>query len=293
MNLYDNTEISSDSVSCDAKDSIDYRIAEARKELINNFFMTNYIVLFENRLIMAQYAEIVGSLDMELARLDYKLARSAKKLAFIKSTLSFGQALINSRIETIVDAQTEKQLTELKTKEKLFQGKLEFMELVDTTGEASLNEIHECYKTLVKRLNPDITGHKEADDLRIYVLAQKAYQSLDIDQLRALVSITNSYDYQKCNFNAKSKSEDSLDLELLLINLEKSAKKLEKIKGCHPYTLKEQLEDPKWMSQKRSELENKIAITKKSLAETTNVIDELLSGVGTKTTYTKDETRLV
>ena len=62
MSLYNNKETSNASSENNSQVSLDSRIAEARVALVNNLFAINFIILFENRLIMSRYAEQLRAL---------------------------------------------------------------------------------------------------------------------------------------------------------------------------------------------------------------------------------------
>lgn len=114
-------------------------------------------------------------------------------------------------------------------------------------------ELKEIYKTLVKRLHPDLNPHYTEEDKRLFLITVKAYQIGDLPQLRALLALLN-----------KEKPQEELpsDPEALLAEVEKLQEKkstleirIAKRSKSFPFDQKELLSSPVAILKKQAELE--------------------------------------
>ena len=114
-------------------------------------------------------------------------------------------------------------------------------------------ELKEIYKTLVKRLHPDLNPHYTEEDKRLFLITVKAYQIGDLPQLRALLALLN-----------KEKPQEELpsDPEALLAEVEKLQEKkstleirIAKRSESFPFDQKELLSSPVAILKKQAELE--------------------------------------
>ena len=119
---------------------------------------------------------------------------------------------------------------------------------------ADTEELHKLYRTLMKRLHPDVHVGEDEKRAEYFALAQKAYQ----DGLRSLEAATRHFDPK--DDLAEEEDANALATELELQQVERSAmeKQLNELENCEDMQLGKLLQDPEWVSSRTAELREAI-----------------------------------
>lgn len=131
-------------------------------------------------------------------------------------------------------------------------------------------ELREIYKTLVKRLHPDLNPHYTEEDKRLFLITVKAYQIGDLPQLRAVLALLNK---------EKHSEELPSDPETLSAEIEKLREKkstleirMAKRSKSFPFDQRELLSSPVKILEKQAELQAIIQELEESEKEMQTII---------------------
>ena len=151
---------------------------------------------------------------------------------------------------------------------------------------ADTEELHKLYRTLMKRLHPDVHVGEDEKRAEYFALAQKAYQDGDIVVLRSLEAATRHFDPK--DDLAEEEDTNALATELELQQVERSAmeKQLNELENCEDMQLGKLLQDPEWVSSRTAELREAIAAHLASFRGMTIDPDQVIIGAGTEYLYT-------
>lgn len=192
-------------------------------------------------------------------KLLYAQLRLVLSLETLRLRRSLLQAYIN-RDEAPNIAEIDKQMVQQRLEfhrlleEKLAQLKAarEYWDRPHLSPEET-KEVKEIYKTLVKRLHPDLNPHYTEEDKRLFLITVKAYKMGDLPQLRTVLALLNK---------EKRTEELPSDPEALLAEIKKLQEKkstleirIAKRSESFPFDHKELLSSPVKILEKQAELE--------------------------------------
>lgn len=192
-------------------------------------------------------------------KLLYTQLRLVLSLETLRLRRSLLQAYIN-RDEAPNIAEIDKQMAQQRLEfhrlleEKLAQLKAaqEYWDRPHLSPEET-KEIKEIYKTLVKRLHPDLNPHYTEEDKRLFLITVKAYKMGDLPQLRAVLALLNK---EKRTEELPSDPE-ALSAEIAKLREKKSFLELRIANRSEsfPFDHKELLSSPVKILEKQAELE--------------------------------------
>lgn len=205
--------------------------------------------------IETAYMLALGGLEYKAFELNCSVLRLKRKIDLIQAKKNRQEKVELSSIEKILDkefAQYQQQLDEQINK---------MNEALDHSMKRILNdeetkEIKKLYRSVVKALHPDLHPDVTPAQLQLFQNAVQAYEDGDLNSLRIIAEMVTEPVIPE-------QTEDALSL--LVKDKERLAKCLEQIrvqisaiKLQYPYTMKDLIEDPEQIAEKRAELEQTI-----------------------------------
>lgn len=208
-------------------------------------------------------------------KLLYTQLRLALSIAALRLRRSLLQAYIN-RDQAPDLVEIDKQMAQQRLEyRRLLEQKLDQLKAAQAYWDAprltpeESKEIKEIYKTLVKRLHPDLNPHYTEEDKKFFLAAVKAYKACDLQQLQAILALVN-----------KGQPADiPLDSESLSVEIEKLQKKMRLLEAkllkrsdSFPFDQKELLANPVAIQERQAELQAVIKELEESEQEMQTII---------------------
>lgn len=233
------------------------RLRSAQNRIGDLLFEIDTITLQENPRIEADYATKIGCLENELIRCQLTAHRAKRRLTLAQARANAGTTFAYDDFE----AQMDEEFAEW---ERQFQANFEtYLRAVEYRSTHCImafedgRELSRIHRTLVKRLHPDTHPDQDERAHRLFLAAQSAYGSGDLALLRSLIVATEDLG-QDDDVDALNEDELAVALEIALAHQRVVEERLSSLKCSAPYSLKERLEDPKWVGERTAELRRQI-----------------------------------
>lgn len=205
--------------------------------------------------IETAYILALGSLEYKAYEWHCKILRIKRKIDLIQAKINRQENIILSVIEDQLDeefAEFQKRLDEQiqKMNEALEHSKGKLL------TDEEMKELKKLYRSIVKALHPDLHPDITPAQIQLFQNAVKAYECGDLESLRIISEMVVDSDLSEQNENAIAelvKEKERLAKSLQAIN-----NQIEKIKDEYPYTMKELVQDPEQIAEKKAELEELI-----------------------------------
>ena len=123
-------------------------------------------------------------------------------------------------------------------------------------------EIKILYRSIAKAFHPDLHPELTPAQMQLFHNALQAYENGDLDNLRIISEMAEEPNVPECSENGLSVLVK--DKERLTKTMELIRKQISVIKSEYPYTMKELVNSPEQISEKRSELERAITDLKEA-----------------------------
>lgn len=140
--------------------------------------------------------------------------------------------------------------------------------------EDEAKEIKRLYRLIVKALHPDLHPNVTPEEIRLFHQAVRAYEDGDLMALQLISEI--AIQPAMPEYSAEALSFLNAEKERLGAALSSIREQIVKIKSEFPYTMKDLVDDPKQIAEKRAELENTITNLKEAYDYYAARIEELL-----------------
>lgn len=223
--------------------------------------------------IETAYMLSIGSLEYKAFELNCNVLRLKRKIDLIQAKKNRQEKILLSTIEEMLDKEFAEFQSQLDEQINRMNQALEHSKgRVLTVDETK--ELKKLYRTIVKGLHPDLHPDVTPAQIQLFQNAVQAYEAGDLNSLR----IINEMVAQPV---IPEQSENGLtalikDKERLTKTLELIREQISAIKAEYPYTMKDLVEDPDQIAEKKAEIEETIT----ALTEAYNVyaarIKELL-----------------
>lgn len=241
----------------DVKTNIVEEISEVRAHIAELLLEIDDIVLQVNPHIEAEYATKIGYLENDLLKWQIAARRARRRFTLAQARANSGMTFAADEFE----AQLDEELAEW---ESLLAASIEaFLEAAERAASsrpmspADSRELKSLHRELIKRLHPDLHPGQPDEATRFFMVAQAAYESGNLDALRAIAVATEDMGQEEVN-SSLTEDEASIELELVLAHERVIAQQLNELKRSNPYALKERLEDGAWVVRRTSELKKQI-----------------------------------
>ena len=121
---------------------------------------------------------------------------------------------------------------------------------------ADNREIRKLYYALVKRLHPDLHPESDENRRRLWLQVQDAYQSGDLEQMRALSLLGEQTVATEDGGSLEALHRQGKTLRRQVAALHE---RIDRIEDRAPFPLRKQLADEEWVAARRAEIEARTA----------------------------------
>ncbi|MHB1463283.1 MAG: DnaJ domain-containing protein [Armatimonadota bacterium] len=203
----------------------------------------------------AEYVLKIGSLQHELLQVQIDIQRTKREIEIRQAALNRGVA-INERQVTIQLEQEFAQWTvELDAQVKKIRDAQQ--QLSHLMSSDDYTELRKLYRTLAKKLHPDVNPDQSEQARNLWLQVQSAYEQADLKQLQALHlladEIPDSYDLPNSLDILKKRRDDFKDQIKLMLQ------KMAELKKLPVFKWEQCLKDPQLVCKEQQAIREQIA----------------------------------
>ena len=206
---------------------------------------------------------IEGAYYLKLGAIEYTAYEAECAALRLKRMVELVQARIN-RQEKVIIADVERVLDEefAEYQRKLNRQIEKMNEALERSRsriltDAEAEELKKLYRSIVKRLHPDVNPNVTQSQLRLLTNAISAYKNGDLAAMRIIATmVAEPVLPDRAREAMHMLTEESRRLETMLSSVREQ---IADIKSRFPYTVKDIVEDPQKEQQRREEIESALA----------------------------------
>ena len=242
-----------------------------RDELVNS----------EGPRLTALYMEAVGQLQYEELVLQYEIALLKQKRDLLQAYKNRGEKADLNYVDEHVEA-TAKTYNEniQREEEKIKQAKAyieEQKEEEKKNQEDEKRELRDLYRKLVHRLHPDLHPEQTEWEKELFLKVQDAYEKGDLERLRELAKQLEAGMPADAVDNETTEEWEER-VNQLKNEITKIREEIARILQEFPFTYRERLNNPEWISQTQNMLRQEIAELKKEKTRLEKIVSIMEKG---------------
>lgn len=241
----------------DVKTTIAEEISEVRGRIAELLLEIDDIVLQVNPQIEAEYATKIGYLESELLKWQIAARRARRRYSLAQARANSGTPFAADEFEAQLDEELAEWDALLARSVEAFLAAAERMAGSKPLSPSESRELKRLHRELIKRLHPDLHPGQSDEATRFFMVAQAAYESGDLEMLRAIDVATEGMG-EEAEAAGLEGDEAAAELELVLAHERVVAQQLEELKRSNPYALREKLADGAWVVRRTSGLKRQI-----------------------------------
>lgn len=221
--------------------------------------------------IEAQYAVQVGSYETECLRMENEYLRARRKLALVMQSVNLGEVPDEEHIEKQLDEEHREWEVELGQRLATIQASIAFAQSSKELSAAEADELKRLYRTLSKRLHPDINPDQAETDKAWLQQVQVAYASGDLTILRSIeVATRHLATIKPVGLAPGLTMEEALQKEIdsQVASIELVSARIAVLLEQYPFCVRDLLADKNRVAEVVAQLEEQTEIYGKLLEET-------------------------
>jgi len=205
--------------------------------------------------IETAYMLSLGSIEYKAYGLHCELLRLKRKIDLVQAKKNRQEKVVLSAIEEQLDEEFAEYQRQLDEQINKMNKALDHSKGRVLTDEET-KEIKKTYRNIVKALHPDLHPDITPAQIQLFQNAVQAYENGDLNSLRIISEMVAEPVIPEQSENgltilAKEKERLTRTLELI-------REQISEIKATYPYTMKDLVEDPEKIAEKKKELEDTI-----------------------------------
>lgn len=208
------------------------------------------LYLKEKVQLEAKYLSIFGYMLTKKLELEIELRRIRKKISLIQFYVNCSRKLDIKDI----DIKLEKEMIEFNDKLKDFKEKVakskDNFDKTKLTPE-EYTELKKMFRSAAKKLHPDINKNTDDNQAGIWNKVLKAYETNDIAELRLISESINQNKNEKTVVSSEMLKHDT---DVLSNKINSTFNLIENLKKEFPYNIKENIDNPDWISSEKENL---------------------------------------
>ena len=243
-----------------------------REELIHLLTESHDLVHTVKPNLMALYQTKIGAWELKQFRLQCQAARLKRKAELIQASFNRGCWPDLAAIEAQLEA-------EFQAWERKLQAEAERLEAAEERlrhllSPADDRELKTLYYRLAKKLHPDLNPNLTEEHKRLWRRVQAAYESGDLDELRALTVLADRTLLPVSDASSLQRlAEEQHTLERQIRRL---MEEIERIESHPPLTMRHELASAGWVRTRREAIQKAITEIQQRCARLASHIQILL-----------------
>ena len=231
--------------------------------------------------LIALYMEAVGQLQYEVLVLKYEIALLKQKRDLLQAYKNRGEKADLNYVEEQVEATAETYNENIKREEeKIKQAKAyieEQKEEEKKNQEDEKREQRNLYRKLVHRLHPDLHPEQTEWEKELFLKVQDAYEKGDLERLRELAQQLEAGMPADAVDNETTEEWEE-HVNKLKEEITKIREEIARILQEFPFTYRERLNNPEWISLTQDILRQEIAELKKEKTRLEKIVSIMEKG---------------
>jgi hypothetical protein len=222
----------------------------------------------------ALYVTRIGKNEYELFNLECQLARLKRKIELIQIRINHGKNVDLFEVEE----QLNDEYSEWKEKidGMLSDIKASEARLNSLMSEKETREFQSLYRSLVKKLHPDVNAEQSEKEVLLWNRTQIAYKLGDIEELQTIKLLLEGIGEEDIKKDPGSISLIDRQMESLKDKISRLTRYIMKLKSEFPFTIENNIKDESWVKEKNSLILIKIESIKIQIKELQSVIENML-----------------
>ncbi len=263
----DNTEITH---SLEFKKKLD-KLESLKSELAKLISERDKLENTVKKNLEALYAVKIGKNEFALFKTECEIARLKRKIELFQAKLNHGKKFNILEVESQLDKEYEKWDKEMSKMLKDIENSKNRLSSLRTPEDSV--ELQSTYRTLVKKLHPDVNSNQTEKSKLLWNRTMHAYSLGDLEELRAIKLLIDDLK-DKTTVDPGPNIDDRIKSinKKIFIFLEY----IKKIKSEFPFTIEQDIDDKNWVANKNSEIFKKIDKLNNKKEELQKLIDKLL-----------------
>lgn len=245
-------------------------VEKLRTELSMLFLEHDNLLYQECRNIEMAYMLAVGSLEYKAFELECTVRRQKRKSELIQASMNRQEKINIKNIDSELDAEFAEYRAALDKQVEKMNDALERSNGKEMTDEEHL-EFKKLYRKIVRALHPDLHPEITIAQTQLFLNAVKAYENGDIAGLRIICEMVSEPAMLPDEENGVSTLIK--EKERLSALIKDIAGKMRDIKTNYPYTMKEFVQSPERIAERKKELTEQI----ERLTETLTIYNERIA----------------
>ena len=234
-------------------------IRDVRAQIVEVVMHMDDIVLQQLPQIRIDYAIKIGCWEQALLEAELAARRARRKLSLAQAQANHGEKPEMEAIDAILDEELVEWMEKVEQAQLSYELALTYLTSMKPMTRMEETEFKKLYRTLVKRLHPDVCPSDDDHRAILFQLAQAAYRNGDIEALRSLEVATRHLDPRTDDLDDVSDQAIlEQELELAQIELEVMRGRLHELEESEEMRLGKLLADPAWVTKRTTELRHAV-----------------------------------
>lgn len=249
------------------------RISELRTSIAEALSRIDEIRQQEIPQIKADYATRIGVWNARLLKAELAARRAKRQHAMARASVNRGERADAASITKQLDAELKEWNLQIIKETRRLNALLLWSSDTVTMGPDAARQLNRLFRRLARRFHPDLfPGDKER--AQYYEIACNALSKGDLEMLQALDVATA--DMTDIDYGRLTEEELAGEIELLEEQLATCENRLRRLTATEPYTLRDKLDDPEWVSATVTDLRIRVEAFERERSHYTEAYEQLI-----------------
>jgi hypothetical protein len=222
----------------------------------------------------ALYVTRIGKNEYELFNLECQLARLKRKIELIQIRINHGKNVNLFEVEKQLDDEYSK--WQKKIDGMLSDIKASEARLNSLMSEKETREFQSLYRSLVKKLHPDVNANQSEKEALLWDRTQIAYKLGDIEELQTIKLLLEGIGEEDIKKDPDSLYLIDRQIEALKEKISRLTRYIKELKSEFPFTIENNIKDESWVKEKNTLVLARIESIKIQIKEMQSVIENML-----------------
>lgn len=202
----------------------------------------------------ADWQMAIGCWEQRLLEAELAGRRARRRLALLQAQANLGLPVDEQAVEAQLDEELAEWTRRVEEARKAYAAAMERVSSYAPLRRADSQELGRLYRTLMKRLHPDVCHVRGEEVESLFRSAQAAYARGDLRTLASLEVATRWLEGRDDLAGETDGEALAAELELAQVQEAATRHQLEELEGCEDLRRRDLLANPEWVSARTTEL---------------------------------------
>ena len=229
-------------------------VREVRASILDMLMQVDHLRLQVIPQVLADYQLKIGCWEKALCEAMLAGRRAKRRLALVQARVNRGEPVDDERIEAQLDEELAVWQAEVEKARQTYERAMTRLATYTALAPKDAAALKSAYRTLVRRLHPDVCRSASEETATLFKIARAAYEAGDLKMLQSLEVATRHL--EAADDLADVTDAAALEQELELARIEEGVvrSQLEEVEACEELRLRDRLADAVWVSARVTEL---------------------------------------